>query len=67
MIHKKIGRRKFIEASTLSMLGYSMMIAVPPEASAATKAAISKKSKEIESVLQGKSYDDSCEPNMKKV
>ena len=66
MFTNKIGRREFIEASTLSMLGYSMMVAVPPNASAATKAAISEKSKKIDAVLEGKKYDDSTEPNMRK-
>ncbi len=62
----KIDRRKFLSASTLSMLGYSMMVSVPPEATATTVAAISEKSKKIDASLEGKKYDSLSEPNMRK-
>ncbi len=64
---KKINRREFIEASTLSLLGYSMMVSVPAEVSAKSKAAVSEQSKLIDAVLEGAKYDDSSEPNMRKV
>ena len=66
MDSKKIGRREFIGSSALSMFGYSIMLAVPPKASAKSKAAVSEKSKKIEAILEGKKYESSSEPNMVK-
>ena len=66
----KMGRRKFLSASTMSLLGYSFMVSLPAKAEDAAggeKAGITPLGKKIESSLAGRAFDASGEPNMEKI
>lgn len=66
----KMGRRKFLSASTMSLLGYSFMVSIPAKAEDAAggeKAGITPLGKKIESSLAGRAFDASGEPNMEKI
>lgn len=59
----KIGRRKFLSASTMSLLGYSLMVSIPADANA-KNAGVTAGGKKIEKNLEGKSVKSVAEPNM---
>ena len=61
----KMGRRKFLSASTMSLLGYSLMVSIPSKADA-KDAAVTELGREIEDKVAGKSFELGAEPNMEK-
>ena len=66
----KMGRRRFLSASTMSLLGYSFMVSIPAKADDAagdSKAGITPLGKKIEKSLGGKPFDLAGEPNMEKI
>lgn len=66
----KMGRRRFLSASTMSLLGYSFMVSIPAKADDAagdSKAGITPLGKKIEKSLGGKHFDLAGEPNMEKI
>lgn len=66
MLNSQFCRRKFLSASAMSLLGYSLMVSVPQDAKALESAAKSEKGRDIERKTRGKKFDMSAEPNMSK-
>ena len=58
------GRRKFLGASALSVLGYSLFVNVPE--ARAESAAKSRLGRDIEAKIRGRKFDQAAEPNMDK-
>ena len=59
-----LGRRDFLSASTMSLLGYSLMVSLPE--ARADSAAKSPIGRDIESKTNGREIEFSAEPNMQK-
>ena len=58
------GRREFLGASALSLLGYSLFVNVPE--ARAESAAKSRLGRDIEAKIRGRKFDQAAEPNMDK-
>lgn len=58
------GRREFLGASAMSLLGYTLSVSVPE--ARADSAAKSPLGREIEAKTRGRKFDFSAEPNMSK-